>query len=152
MEYYNFRQSQREYFIKYRKRNKEKIKEIGARSRAKLRERKRKQWNEWYSKNKDKYNAKRLQARRKDRLKFLLQSQKAYRAIRIDNNFRWNNTHISEKTNKILNDLLKEVESSDLIGALDADYWKQIKPRIESCIILAEKWKKEFDVMYNRTE
>ena len=138
----------REFYREYRKKNKEKIKEIAARWINKNRVNQRQQSKKWYISNREKEIAD-----KKLYFKKVKQKNPSYHSIilatqRIKKSLEWNKMHTSKKLMITLKQLL-DSESSTLTSSLDIRHWNQIKPRLEACIILAEKWKEEFDILYN---
>lgn len=144
-------QHKREYKRKYDKLNKDKIREIEARRRLKHGDRRKKEKREWLARNRETYNARSRELRKGYRKRRNLIESYSIRKRRVRERFEWSKMHISKKINLKLIEILKEAESSTLVGNVDLTYWNQLKPRLEACKILSENWKEEFDALHDKT-
>jgi len=141
----------REYYRKYRKEHKEKIKEIAARGRNKNRTIIRQQQKKWYDNHKEEELADKKLYFEKVRQKNPSYHKIIQATQRIKRSLEWNRMHTSEKLLINLKKILDN-ESSTPRGLLDTRYWNQIKPRLEACIILSERWKEEFNILHNNSK
>lgn len=136
------------YYRKYRKRNKEKIKIIWTKYRRTHRKK-------VYTAYRETWKDEEFRKKRKEYWHSPVMKEKYkiyYKRRNIKNKLKWDKMHISKKIITRLNNLLKKLESVEPTGTMDLKYLGQIKLRLDACNVLCESWNREFKCMEDKGE